>query len=139
MGVAMGRSVFFLALIGGIFVVLWTIGGGFNIATRTASQLSEVMTKMSECVNRYTAEDAAAARDPNYLASFRDYTAYKVYTESRARRVEATCIDESGYKTFVLQLIDQMDVDKAKKSQITAAVRSANSVADLERIKLMIK
>lgn len=124
-----------LLAIGLIIYVWFTMRSALDVA----QDIGITVTILHECLDRHQQQLVAEHRSNNFYSSFSDATAYQVYVESRRERAESACIEESGFKILITEIIDQLDVDEAAKSRMRRTVLRAESLQDVGRIFQMIK
>lgn len=118
-----------LALI--VWFLLQVVGGSIH-------QLHNAALQYAKCVGSHSDEIAGLVRDTGNVNSYSDMEYNQYRAKLKMREIQATCLNQSGFKTLVLRELDNTAMTDADRQSIRRELSDAQSFDDLEHIEKRI-
>lgn len=118
-----------LALI--VWFLLQVVGGSVH-------QLHNAALQYAKCVDSHSDEISGLVRDTGNVNSYSDMEYNQYRAKLKMQEIQATCLNQSGFKTLVLRELDNTAMSDADKQTIRRDLNDAQTFDDLEHIQKRI-
>jgi len=114
-----------------VWFLLQVVGGSVH-------QLHNAALQYAKCVDSHSDEIAGLVRDTGNVNSYSDMEYNQYRAKLKMQEIQATCLNQSGFKTLVLRELDNTAMSDADKQSIRRDLSDAQTFDDLEHIQKRI-
>src|SRR5258706_3366406 len=131
----MVRILFALGLVA-LIVIAWIV---LQLVGGSVKQIHDAALEYAKCVEGHSEDIAGIVRDSGDVTSYNDMEYNQYRAKLKMQEIQATCLDQSGFKTLVLRELDNTTLTDGDKASIRRELREAQTFDDLEHIQKRIE
>ncbi len=131
----MVRILFALGLVA-LIVIVWIV---LQLVGGSVKQIHDAALQYAKCVESHNDDIAGIVRDSGDVTSYNDMEYNQYRAKLKMQEIQATCLDQSGFKTLVLHELDNTTLTDGDKASIRRELREAQTFDDLEHIQKRIE
>lgn len=120
-----------VALIVMVWVLFHVVGGG-------VVRLHDAAIAYAKCIDFHSDEISGLVRDSGNVRSLDDMEYNQYRAKVKMQEIQATCLDQSGFKTLVLRELENTKMEDSDRQSIRRELGEAETFDDLERIEKQI-
>jgi len=114
-----------------VWFLLQVVGGSIH-------QLHVAALQYAKCVESHSDEITGLVRDTGDVNSYSDMEYNQYRAKIKMQEIQATCLNQSGFKTLVLRELDNTAMTDADRQSIRQELGEAQTFDDLEHIEKRI-